>query len=350
MPNRQLSLAATAVLVLALTPGVLSASTNFDLQKIADGVYAVIVKPGSTAGSNGAVIVNKDDVLVVDTHYRPSFARELLEEVKKLTPLAVHYVVNTHWHNDHTQGNQAYFNAFPKGVEFLSHINTRRDILAKAIPNMKDDLTTGTPTQIKTLETRIAASTDAAEKERLQAALKDRQTYLAELKSIEISLPTLTFDHSMVLHKTDNHGGDREIRLLYFGRGHTAGDIVTYLPKDKIVITGDLLTSGIPFFRDAYPAEWTATLKGVSHLDFEQAVPGHGPVQQGKSQIGRLIAYMDDMVGGVRKLANEGKSIDDVKKSLDLSKHKDGLAGFVAPLGNVLAVERTYSEAKGLVP
>src|ERR1022692_419228 len=164
----------------------LSASTNFDLQKLADGVYAVIVKPGSSAGSNGAVIITKDEVLVVDTHYRPSFARELIEEIKRLTPNPVRYVVNTHWHNDHVQGNDAYFNVFPKGVEFLSHVNTRRDIVDKAIPNMRDDLATGTPAAIKQLEERLAANTDPALKPRLEASLADRKAYLAELKSIEI--------------------------------------------------------------------------------------------------------------------------------------------------------------------
>jgi glyoxylase-like metal-dependent hydrolase (beta-lactamase superfamily II) len=341
-PMLQKTLRALPIFLLAAS---LSASTNFDLQKLADGVYAVIVKPGSSAGSNGAVIITKDEVLVVDTHYRPSFARELIEEIKKLTPNPVRYVVNTHWHNDHVQGNDAYFNVFPKGVELLSHINTRRDIVDKAIPNMRDDLATGTPAAIKQLEERLAANTDPALKPRLEASLADRKAYLAELKSIEISLPTLTFDHSMILHK-----GGREIRLLYFGRGHTEGDVVVFLPKEKIVITGDLLTSGIPFFRDGHPAEWTATLKGVSHLDFDTAVPGHGPVQTGKSQMGRLIAYMDDLVSGVRKMANEGKSFDEVKATLDLSKHKDGLAGFTPPLGNELAVKRTYDEAKGLVP
>ncbi len=324
-----------------LAPPTLSASTNFDLQKLADGVYAVIVKPGSPAGSNGAVVITKDVVLVLDTHYRPSFARELIEEIKKLTPNPVRYVVNSHWHNDHTQGNEGYFNAWPKGVEFLSHVNTRRDITEKAMPNLKDDLAAGT----QAIDKRIAENTDPQAKPRLEALLADRKAYLAELKMVEITLPTLTFDHSMILHK-----GGREIRLLYFGRGHTEGDVVMFLPKEKIVVTGDLLTNGIPFFRDGHPAEWTATLKGVSHLDFETVVPGHGPVQTGKSQMGRLIAYLDDLLAGVRKMAYEGKTFDQVKASLDLSKHKDGLAGFQAPLGNELAVKRTYDEAKGLVP
>jgi len=331
------------LLALLLLPAALFGSQNFDIQKIADGVYAAITKPGSPAGSNGAFIVNKDDVLVVDTHYRPSFARELLEEIRKVTPLPVKYVVNTHWHNDHTQGNQAYFNAFPKGVEFLSHVNTRRDILAKAIPSIKDTLES-LPGNIQKWEAQLPTTTDAQARTRLETQIANQKAYLVELKQIEISLPTLTFDRSLILHK-----GDREIRVLYFGRGHTAGDVVVYLPKEKITVTGDLLTSGIPFFRDAFPSEWSATLKGIATLDTEQFIPGHGPVQQGKTQIGRLIAFLDEMVPIVRKLAAEGKTLDQVKASVDFSKYKDQFAGFRPPIGNEMAIERTYAEATGKV-
>lgn len=331
------------LLALLLLPAALSASQNFDIQKIADGVYAVITKPGSPAGSNGAFIINKDDVLVVDTHYRPSFARELLEEIRKVTPLPVKYVVNTHWHNDHTQGNQAYFNAFPKGVEFLSHVNTRRDILSKAIPSIKDTLQ-ALPGNIQKWEAQLPTTTDAQARTRLETQITNQKAYLVELKQIEISLPTLTFDRSLILHK-----GEREIRVLYFGRGHTAGDVVVFLPKEKITVTGDLLTSGIPFFRDAFPSEWAATLKGVATMDTEQFVPGHGPVQQGKIQITRLIAFLDEMVPLVRKLAAEGKTLEQVKATVDFSKYKDQFAGFTPPIGNVMAVERTYAEATGKV-
>ena len=320
--------------ILLLLPSLASASQSFDIVKIADGVYAAIVKPGAPVGSNGAFIINKDEVLVVDTHYRPSFARELLEEIRKLTPLPVKFVVNTHWHNDHTQGNQAYFNAFPKGVEFLSHVNTRRDIVSKAIPSIKDSLET-LPGTIQKMEAQVPTTADAQARARLETNIANQKAYLAELKMIEINLPTLTFDKSLILHR-----GDREIRILYFGRGHTAGDVVVYLPKEKIVVTGDLLTNGIPFFRDAFPSEWSATLKGVASLDTDQFVPGHGPVQQGKTQISRLIAYLDEMVPAVRKLAAAGKTIDEVKAALDFSKYKDQLAGFQPQIGRASCRER----------
>ncbi len=330
-----------SVLILLLFAGRAFASANFDIQKIADGVYAAIVKPGSPVGSNAAFVINKDDVVVVDTHLRPSYARELQAEIMKLTPLPVRYVVNTHWHNDHTQGNQAYFNAFPKGVEFLSHVNTRRDILGKAIPSMREQLQT-LPGQLQKLEEKLAGATDEKARAPLKTQIDQGRAYLEELKQIEISLPTITFDHSLILHK-----GDREIRMLYFGRGHTAGDVVVFLPKERVVVSGDLLTGGIPFYRDAYPSDWIPTLKALATLDFDQVVPGHGSVQQGKAQLNKLIAFMEDMVAGVKKMAAAGQSLEQVKAGLDLSKYKDDFPGFAA--SSAMAIERTYAEATGKI-
>ena len=94
---------AIALLALGVTP---ASAQIFAIEKVAEGVYAAIPRPGEPVGSNGAFIINPDDVVVVDTHYRPSYARALMGEIKKITPTPVAYVVNTHWHNDHVQGTR----------------------------------------------------------------------------------------------------------------------------------------------------------------------------------------------------------------------------------------------------
>ena len=103
--------------LLALTAPAMSQSADFDVTQVANGVYAVIAKPG--IASNGAFIVGQDDVVVVDTHLRPSWARETIAEIKKVTDKPVRYVINTHWHRDHVQGNQAYIAAFGPGVTII---------------------------------------------------------------------------------------------------------------------------------------------------------------------------------------------------------------------------------------
>lgn len=320
------------------------AAQSFDIVKVTEGVWAAIPRQGVPVGSNGAFVVNDDDVLVVDTHYRPSYARELLGEIKKVTPLPVRYVVNTHWHNDHTQGNQAYINAWPKGVEFLSHVNAREDIQAKAIPSIKDSLL-ALPKQIADLEKQSAAAS-GAEAERLLAQAADRKAYLAELKQIEITLPTLTFDRSAVLHKPS-----REIQLLYFGRGHTRGDVVVYLPREKVAVMGDLLTAGIPFARDAYPSEWADTLAQVARLDILHVIPGHGGVKAGKKLVEDRVGFLRDLVAQVKKGGSEGKDAKAIQAGLDLARWEPT---FDLPAQGpsfrerlTLFVERALAEAKG---
>lgn len=255
---------------------------SFDIIKVADGVYAAIGKPG--VYSNGAFIVNRDDVVVVDTHLRPSWARDLIAEIHKITDKPVRYVVDTHWHGDHVQGNQAYVSTFGPAVEYLAQHNTREDIVNKAIPDLQKELTKELPDTIQQLEKALAEGRDSKgnpltpeARGQMEKDLASGKSYLAELKQIQITLPTLTFERSLILHKPD-----RAIHVYYFGKGHTRGDVVVYLPREKVLITGDLLTGGIPFMRDAYPVEWVGTLESMSKLDWSQAIPGHGGVQTGK--------------------------------------------------------------------
>lgn len=329
--------------LLALAASFASAQ-SFDVQKVVDGVYAAIPRPGIPVGSNGAFIVNDDDVLVVDTHYRPSYARELMAEIAKLTPLPVRYVVNTHWHNDHTQGNQAYINAWPRGVEFLSHDNTRDDIQAKALPSIKDSLES-LPKQIAELEGKLAAAS-GAEAERMRTQLEQQKAYLAELRQIEITLPTLTFDRSLILHKPS-----REVRLLYFGRGHTRGDVIVYLPKEKVAVMGDLLTAGIPFARDGYPSEWADTLAQVARLDIARIVPGHGGVKEGRKIVEDRVGFIRDLVAQVKRGAAEGKDAKAIQASLQLERWEPSfdLPAQGPPFRErlTLFVERALAEAKG---
>src|SRR5262245_6584032 len=92
-----------------------SESDSFKFHQVAEGVFSAIPKEGVPAiGSNAAIIVGDESVLIVDTHMRPSAAREVVDHLKLITPLPVRYVVNSHFHNDHSQGNQAYFNSFPR--------------------------------------------------------------------------------------------------------------------------------------------------------------------------------------------------------------------------------------------
>src|SRR5260370_35161239 len=102
------------------------ASPEFEMVKVADGVYAAIRKepPGLTVNGNSVFIINDDDVVVVDTTLTPGTAKEELAALRKLTSKPVKYIINTHWHDDHILGNQVYRETFP-GVAFIPHAAAR---------------------------------------------------------------------------------------------------------------------------------------------------------------------------------------------------------------------------------
>ena len=338
-------------LVSLCVAGALAAGQFFELIPVADGVYAAIGKNG--AFCNAAVIVNGADALVVDTHLRPLWAHDLIQQVKGITDKPVRYVVNTHWHPDHVQGNEAYVNVFGPSVEYLAQHNTREDMIHKAIPSIQDSLR-DVPESIAKLEKSLADGKDdkgqpltAESRAALTSQIADQKVYLGELKQMRITLPTITFERSLYLHKP----GDRTIQVLYFGKGHTRGDVVVFLPKERVVATGDLLTSGIPFMRDGYPVEWITTLEAVEKLDWTTAIPGHGDVQHGKEQIGLLIGFMKDVVAQVRAAVAAGKSLEDTKKSVGLSSHAADFPAYKTPAtyerAVQSAVERTWMEVSG---
>ena len=348
--------AAVCLLVLVLLPVAASAGDAFDIIPVADGIYAAIGKGTApmAIGSNAAIIVNEDDIVVVDSHYTPSAARALLAEIKLLTDKPVRYVVNTHWHNDHTQGNRAYFNVFPGGPEFISSHLTREDIEKKAIPSVKQELET-LPQRISQGEQQLAAGTGPEgqpltdeQKAQRRAQLDRLKAYLEELRSLEITLPTLTFERSLVLHKDA-----RPIHILFFHGGHTRGDVVVYLPREKVLVAGDLVTAGLPFPRDSYPAAWIKTQNAIAGLDFDQLIPGHGPVQKGKDHVKLLTQIFESIVTQVRAAVDKGLSLEDTKEAVNVEPFRQAITGgdtaqnrnFDARIATY--IERAWREARG---
>jgi glyoxylase-like metal-dependent hydrolase (beta-lactamase superfamily II) len=141
-----------------------------------------------------------------------------------------------------------------------------------------------------------------------------------EYKTVDITPPDLTFTGDISLYR-----GKREIRVLYLGKGHTAGDVVVYLPQEKLLASGDLVAS--PPFAYKYATEIDDTLEALDALDFDTLVPGHGPVLQGKDYLHRLQALLKDTEGQVRPLMQQGLGVDDILKRLDLKAETDSFAG-----------------------
>jgi cyclase len=310
--KRLVGLAAILILAAraAVTAPAARAEDLFDIKPMADGVYAAVAKPAYKINCNAAVIVLGDSVLVVDTHSKPSAARALIEQIKKITDKPVRYVVNTHFHWDHYQGNEAYPSSWPAGLEIISSQATRENIEHRGIPRVKYEITI-MPKEIEKLRADLASASDAKHKQELQSNLAQAEAYFAELNTMQVTLPTMTFDRSLILHRKT-----RTVEILWLGNAHTNGDVWVYLPKEKIIVCGDALHAWTPFMGDSYPFDWIKTLDEAEKLDFDQVLGGHGDIMHGKEKFELWKAYLRDLLDETAQAYSNGAGLEDAQKQV----------------------------------
>ena len=274
---------------------------EYTLEQWADGVY---LATGGT-GSQSCVVVNDQDVLLFDVGTTPAGARALVEDVKRITDKPVRTVVNSHFHYDHSFGN----GAFGPEVQVIGHRYTQ--------------------TAIKTFDT-------LHREPYLSWIGRAQGINLERSKEIVPVPPSVTFDSKMVLKK-----GGREIQLLFLGRGHTAGDAVLFLPKERIVCSGDLIEGGISYMGDGYFDEWVATLEAFKQLDFAVCLPGHGRPFNDKAHVTALQSYLTDVVEQVARIRAQGIPAEEALKRLDLSSHEKNWLPRMRPL-DIRGMRRIY--------
>lgn len=306
--------------------------------KLAEGVYTIRHKdaPDTFPQGNTTVIIGEREVLVVDSCYLPSSAREDIAQIREWTNKPVRYLVNTHWHFDHTMGNGSYWDAFP-GLTIVAHTETAKQIAGynpgwferfpKRGERLKAILDAGKDNNGKPL-------TDGDKKEYAEA-IAGIAPVQEEFKTIRDRAPNLTFDSEMSIDL-----GGREVRLMHLGRGNTAGDAVVYLPREKIVVTGDLVVHPVPYFFGGYPAAFADTLRRVRRLDYRTMVPGHGEllnIEKSEKYVGLLIDLLDLVASEVSKEthrlgsgpANLAAVREAVQKNIDVKSWRDRFAGGV---------------------
>lgn len=288
--------------------------TAYRFQQVAPGIYSAIGTGAMNVGSNSAVIVNQDDVLIVDSHISPESGRAMLQELKTITDKPVRFLVNTHFHYDHVNGNQV----FAPAVDIIGHEFTRRKIAPPILDKgMFADVVRGLPKQLDDLRARAAAEQDTAAKSRLEQQLQVQTAYAESLKSLKLTPPNVTVDDRMTLFR-----GEREIRLLYLGHGHTAGDLVVYLPKERVLCSGDLLVNGVANLIDGFVDEWPDALEKLKALDFVDVVPGHGEPFQGKERIEWFQAFLRDLWKQASTLHDQRLSVEDAAARIDMRAHR----------------------------
>jgi glyoxylase-like metal-dependent hydrolase (beta-lactamase superfamily II) len=334
---RTLPLSLSLLLVLAAIP--IPAQPGRKITQLADGVYEIQHEPNG----NTTVIIGDRQVFVVDACFLPSAAREDISQIRKWTDKPVSFVLNTHFHNDHNLGNRIYMDAFP-ALTIIAHVETKKDM---------DMFGPGSLSREERGKSKILQMQSSGkgpdgqdlsddDKKQLKDALAQQEAVIAELKDIKFQSATLTFDHDFSIDL-----GNREVQVKFLGRGNTAGDAVVYLPKEKIVITGDLVVDPIPYFYDGYPVEWIQTLENLAALDAATIVPGHGTIMHDKTRVYLIRDLIKSAVDQMNeKLRQTGpamfQSLDDVKAAVDLTSFRQRFAGDNKDLGEAFDEEASH--------
>lgn len=306
-------------------------------EKVTDGVYYATASGTMNVGANSPILVNDDEAIVIDSQITPAAARALVADLKAITDKPVRYVIDTHYHYDHAFGNQI----FAADAQVIGHDNTRRRLLTNVMEQYTFlNSVQPVPARVEALKQRIAQETDAQQKVTLERQVANSLAYLEQVKEVKVTPPNLTFNQTMTLVR-----GGREIRLVYLGRGHTDTDVVIYLPKERIVCTGDLMESVISYAGDSYPEEWIATLEKLKALDFDTVMPGHGVVFKGKTKIEAFQKYLRDVITQVTALRKQGLSPEAAAPKVDVTSYRNEFASIRAVGIDPAAVRRIYELA-----
>ena len=312
----------------------------FRFNKVKEGIYHAVGTGSLAVVGNSSFIVNDNDVIVVDDHVSPAAAWVLLQEIKEVTGKPVTTVINTHFHFDHAHGNQI----FEPTVQIIGHEFTRRMLLGNSVAMpLYQNYLAAMPGQIDALRKRSASEADPAAKATLQTQLQVAENNFASQKELKPTPPNVTLSTQMTLYR-----GNREIQVRFLGRGHTAGDVVVFLPNERVVMTGDFLTSGLSNMSDSFPEEWVASLDALKKLDFDTVLPGHGDAFTDKAKIDYFQAYLRDVWSEVGHLKKQGVSAAEAAKRADLTKHKDRFP-IQGPGVPEIAATRIYALIDGTV-
>lgn len=307
---------------------------------------------------NVSIVEQSDGFVVVDTGLTAGNGRTIVSYIRARSNKPVKAVVITHWHNDHPQGVSAIRDAWPK-VRIIATEETRKGMLGpelgelvglEAGPQYIERVEKLNAEQQATLDKLIADPATAPDRvERAKKAKLDFAGFAATYAGTHVVPPTETFTNGLTI---DDPAVPVEIKFL--GRANTAGDAVVWLPKQRIVMSGDMVVWPTPFGFFSFPGEWVQTLGKLKALNYSVLIPGHGEPQIDTAYIDRLIGSIEDIRAQVGPLAKQGLSIEEIGKRVDFSRYRD-LFGTTERQKTLFKVywtdpmtENAWKEAKGL--
>ncbi|HKB37233.1 MAG TPA: NAD(P)-dependent oxidoreductase [Gemmataceae bacterium] len=282
-----------------------------EVREVAPGVffrYSAISPTDDSifGGSNNIWVVFEDYVVVIDANF-PKEAQDVVAAVKKTTDKPIRYVFDTHHHGDHAYGNAVFAKL---GASVIAQANCARLL-------------------------RINGPKEFADAGRPPRGRKD-------IRESTLKVPNVVFDEKLVLDD-----GKQRIEFRSFGHAHTAGDASAWLPRHGILCTGDACVNGAyNFTGHSDTASWIRALERMQQLDIKLICPGHGPLV-GKELLEKQKRYFVELREQVRKGIDAGKTLDDIRESIDIPWYKEWTG--VAAKSRKENIEHVHAELTGRI-
>jgi phosphoglycerate dehydrogenase-like enzyme/glyoxylase-like metal-dependent hydrolase (beta-lactamase superfamily II) len=259
-----------------------------EVKEIAKGVFFRYSQISATdknvvfGGSNNIWVVFEDYVMVYDANF-PKEAGDVIAAIRKTTDKPIRYVLDSHHHGDHAYGNAIFAKA---GATVIAQTNCARLL-------------------------RVNGPQEFADAGKGKDGRKDvADSYL--------KVPDLIFDEKLIFEDKE-----QRVELLFLGHAHTAGDAFLYLPKHKILCTGDACTNGpFNYMGHGDSASWIRVMEKAQQLDVKIVCPGHGPLGA-RDVLAKQRRYFVELRAQVKKGIDANKDFDDILKSIDMPWHKE---------------------------
>lgn len=243
--------------------------------------------------ANTTIVIGKKGVLVFDGGGYAAQGEQVLAKIRTETKKPVTHLVISHWHGDHHRGAAPIIDAFPN-VEIIAH----RFTCAAMADGPERRVEEGEAALDETYDAVNSAvdggkwfdGTDLSDPEKTYFArmVADYPEYKTQLSRMKVTPPTRVVDETTIIDL-----GNRKATLLHAGLGNTAGDLALYLPKEKLLATGDIVVAPVPYGFGSYPKDWGRVIRQLASLPSKIIVPGHGPVMSDTAYLNHLATLLE---------------------------------------------------------
>ncbi|ANP45882.1 hypothetical protein ATE48_08080 [Candidatus Viadribacter manganicus] len=305
---------------------------GYQAERLSPGVHALNqgaqfhLQPRGNVG----VIEQSDGIVLVDSGGSPAGAEQVIAFIRSISDKPVTAIVLTHWHGDHALGVSRLLQEWPR-ARVISTAPTREMLASpdadRFMPGDNAQANAGFMADIQdgaNFLQQAAQDQNLHEADRagFAQAAREYEQFGREMAVARRVAPTEIFDGSVTLPDRVH-----PIEVRFFGRANTSGDAIVWLPRQRIVFTGDVVVAPVPYGFNSYPSEWIGVLNQIKALNYAVLAPGHGQTMRDSVYLDHLIAMLSDVRTQVAPLAATDLTAEAASAQVNLDVARDELAG-----------------------